>query len=74
MAFALELGARACVCSCAQDHQLAEKSELDEKLSDLKAAVGPILTNVYKRSGIHDPVGAWGGSGDDADLDSFDDL
>jgi len=56
------------------DNQFAEKSELDEKLSDLKAAVGPILTNVYKRSGIHDPGGAGAGSEDDADLDSFDDL
>ena len=69
-----ELGVRACVHSRAQDNQLAQKSELDEKLSDLKAAVGPILTNVYKRSGIHDPGGAGTGSDADADLDSFDDL
>jgi len=49
--------------------QDSDKEALDEKLQELKGAIGPILTKAYANAGMHEP----GGFADD-DLDSAEEL
>merc|ERR1711908_48597 len=37
------------------DHQDAEREALDEKLSELEAAVSPIIKEAYERAGMKEP-------------------
>ena len=50
------------------DHQSAEKEDLDDKLAELKDQLQPLFTKVYERSGVREPGGV------DDDLDNADDL
>ena len=50
------------------DNQSAEKDELDEKLSELKDKVGPIIQLAYERAGTVDPGGFEGGDDGAEDL------
>ena len=57
------------------DNQDAEKADLDERLSELEAAVSPILTEAYQRAGLKKPGGEGGfDGGADDDLDDHDEL
>jgi len=58
------------------DHQNAEREELDDKLAELKEHVNPVVKLAYERAGLHEPGGfANGGNGGgDDDLEGHDEL
>jgi len=55
------------------DHQDAEKSDLDDKLAELREQISPFFTKAYERAGTREPGGFAEADASD-DLDGHDEL
>merc|ERR1712196_602447 len=53
-------------------NQDAEKSDLDDKLTELREHLQPLFTKAHQRAGIRDPGGFGGAGSDSYDLDGHD--